>query len=121
MTKKILIVEDNELNRMIYVDILEAHDYTVCSSDGTDVYSVLNDFKPDIILMDILLPRESGFDIITRIRQMDKFKDVPAIALSAFTMKGEEDRYYSAGFNSFIQKPAGIGDLIKEVKKYSHG
>lgn len=118
MTKNILIVEDNNINRKIYADVLAAYGYVTDETDGTDLFEKISSFKPHLILMDILLADCNGIDLVRDIRKNSKYKDLPVIAVTAFAMKGEEEQFYQAGFNSFLPKPTGLDDLLKEVKKF---
>ncbi len=119
MAKKILIVEDNELNMKLFNDLLEAHGYTTLTTrDGTEAYDIVKDKKPDLILMDIQLPEISGFDITRRIKGDNDLKDIPVIAVTAFAMKGDEDKIRECGCNGYISKPISIESFIQTIQTH---
>lgn len=119
MSKKIFIVEDNELNMKLFNDLLEAHGYeTVTTRDGTKALDIAQEAKPDLILMDIQLPEVSGLDITRQIKGDDNLKDIPVIAVTAFAMKGDEDKIRECGCNGYISKPISIGTFIETIKHH---
>jgi two-component system cell cycle response regulator DivK len=119
--KKVLIVEDNQLNAKLFSDILEFNGYKIlCLDDGIDLIKKLEGFSPDIILMDIQLPTISGFDLIKIIRNNAKFKDVPIIAITAFVFKEEIEKIMKAGCNEYLSKPIDIKNFVATVNKYSN-
>lgn len=118
MTQKILIVEDNELNMKLFNDLLEAHGYeTVTTCDGTKALGMAQDEMPDLILMDIQLPEVSGLDITRQIKADDAIKHIPIIAVTAFAMKGDEDKIKECGCNGYISKPISIASFIETIKE----
>ena len=119
MAKKIMIVEDNELNMKLFNDLLEAHGYmTVTTRDGTKALEMARDSKPDLILMDIQLPEVSGLDITRMIKAEDDLKHTPIIAVTAFAMKGDEDKIRECGCNGYISKPISIASFIETIKNH---
>lgn len=119
MAQKILIVEDNELNMKLFNDLLEAHGYiTVTTRDGTKALDMARDSKPDLILMDIQLPEVSGLDITRQIKLEDDLKNIPIIAVTAFAMKGDEDKIRECGCNGYISKPISIASFIETIKNH---
>lgn len=119
MAKKIFIVEDNELNMKLFNDLLEAHGYeTVTTRDGTKALGMAKDSMPDLILMDIQLPEVSGLDITRMIKAEDDLKDIPIIAVTAFAMKGDEDKIRECGCNGYISKPISIGSFIETIQSH---
>ena len=119
MTQKIFIVEDNELNMKLFNDLLDAHGYeTVTTRDGTKALDIAKDSKPDLILMDIQLPEVSGLDITRLIKAEDDLKNIPIIAVTAFAMKGDEDKIRECGCNGYISKPISIGSFIETIKSH---
>ena len=119
MSKKILIVEDNELNMKLFNDLLEAHGYiTVTTRDGTKAVGLANSERPDLILMDIQLPEVSGLDITRQIKENDELKDVPIIAVTAFAMKGDEDKIRECGCNGYVSKPISITTFIETIRSH---
>lgn len=119
MAKKIFIVEDNELNMKLFNDLLEAHGYeTVTTRDGTKALDIAKDSKPDLILMDIQLPEVSGLDITRQIKMDDDLKNIPIIAVTAFAMKGDEDKIRECGCNGYISKPISIVTFIETIQNH---
>jgi two-component system cell cycle response regulator DivK len=119
MKKKVLIVEDNELNMKLFEDLLGAHGYeTVKSKDGKKVLDLARAHKPDLILMDIQLPEVSGLEITQWLKSDAELKSIPVIAVTAFAMKGDEDKIRKGGCEDYISKPISITDFMKVVQKY---
>ncbi len=119
MKKKVLIVEDNELNMKLFEDLLGAHGYdTIKSKDGKKVLDIVREQKPDLILMDIQLPEISGLELTERLKADADLKKIPVIAVTAFAMKGDEDKIRKGGCEDYISKPISITDFIKVVQKY---
>ena len=119
MAKKILIVEDNELNMKLFDDLLGAHGYeTVKTRDGTKVLDIARAQKPDLILMDIQLPEVSGLEVTQMLKKEADLKSIPVIAVTAFAMKGDEDKIRQGGCEDYISKPISITDFMKVVQKY---
>ncbi len=119
MAKKVLIVEDNELNMKLFHDLLEAHGYDVaeCSS-GSEVLNVAREQKPDLILMDIQLPEVSGLDVTKWLKEDQDLKDIPVIAVTAFAMKGDEEKIRDGGCEDYISKPISVTRFLEVVQKY---
>lgn len=119
MSKKILIVEDNELNAKLFKDILEANGYDAIESrDGLNVVAIVKDQRPDLVLMDIQLPNVSGIDIITELKADDALKAIPVIAVTAFAMQEDEDRILASGCESYIAKPIDISQLVETINQH---
>ena len=118
LTKKILIVEDNELNMKLFHDLLDAHGYdTVQTRDGNDAYDLVLEHRPDLVVMDMQLPGVSGLEVTRRIKDDDTLKEVPVIAVTAFAMKGDESRIREAGCEAYIAKPIRIDELMGTVRQ----
>ncbi|MCB1539204.1 MAG: response regulator [Rhodospirillales bacterium] len=119
MRKTVLIVEDNELNMKLFNDLLEAHGYaTVKTRDGTRVLELAREHKPDLILMDIQLPEVSGLDLIRWLKEAADLKSIPVIAITAFAMKGDEDRIRETGCEDYISKPISVLPFIETVRRH---
>lgn len=116
---KILIVEDNALNMKLFNDLLEAHGFkTVKTSDGSQVIELVRTEMPDLILMDIQLPEISGLDLTRTIKDDDDLKSIPIIAVTAFAMKGDEDKIREGGCEGYISKPISVLDFIATIKQH---
>ncbi len=119
MRKKVLIVEDNELNMKLFHDLLEAHDIdTVQTREGALAFNMALEHKPDLIIMDIQLPEISGLDITKQLKENDTLKDIPVIAVTAFAMKGDEQKIREGGCEDYISKPISVSSFIEVVRKH---
>lgn len=117
--KKVLIVEDNELNMKLFNDLLEAHNVgTVQTSNGMEVLELAKAEQPDLILMDIQLPEVSGLDVIKWLKDDADLKDVPVIAVTAFAMKGDEEKIREGGCEDYISKPISVTQFLEVIQKY---
>jgi len=118
MNKTVLIVEDNELNMKLFRDLLQAQEInTIETRDGLQVLEMAREHNPDLILMDIQLPEVSGLDITRHIKAEDDLKNIPIIAVTAFAMKGDEDKIRECGCNGYISKPISIGSFIETIQQ----
>ncbi len=119
MTKTVLVVEDNELNMKLFHDLLEAHGInTIELRSGKDVLDVARQSKPDLILMDIQLPEVSGLDVTKWLKADDELKSIPVIAVTAFAMKGDEQKIREGGCEDYISKPISVTHFMEVVQKY---
>ncbi|AEP10265.1 response regulator [Micavibrio aeruginosavorus] len=119
MTKKVLIVEDNELNMKLFRDLLEAHGIaTVDTKNGNEVLDLARREKPDLILMDIQLPEVSGLDVTRWLKADAELKVIPVIAVTAFAMKGDEQKIREGGCEDYISKPISVMHFIETIQKY---
>lgn len=117
--KKVLIVEDNELNMKLFHDLLEAHGVeTVQARDGKNVLALARENRPDLILMDIQLPEVSGLDVTKWLKDDDDLKSIPVIAVTAFAMKGDEQKIREGGCEDYISKPISVVKFIETVQKF---
>ena len=116
MSKTILIVEDNELNMKLFNDLLQAHGYdTLQTKDGREAVSLIEAHRPDLILMDIQLPKISGLEITRQIKEQDALKHIPVIAVTAFAMKGDEEKIMEGGCDGYIAKPISVPIFLETV------
>ncbi|EIM29531.1 response regulator [Microvirga lotononidis] len=119
MKKTVLIVEDNELNMKLFNDLLEAHGYaTLKTSHGIEAMELARAHKPDLILMDIQLPEVSGLEVTRWLKADDELKSIPVIAITAFAMKGDEERIREGGCEAYMSKPISVSKFIATVKTY---
>ncbi len=120
MAKTVLIVEDNELNMKLFHDLLEAHGYdTLQTRSGVEAITLARRHKPDLILMDIQLPEVSGLDVIKWLKEDDATKSIPVIAVTAFAMKGDEERIREGGCEAYISKPISVSMFLDTVRHYA--
>ncbi len=119
MSKKVLIVEDNELNMKLFHDLLEAHGIdTVETSDGHQVLDLAREHKPNLILMDIQLPEISGLDVTRWLKDDEELKHIPVVAITAFAMKGDEQKIRDGGCEDYISKPISVTRFLDVVDSY---
>jgi len=119
MSKTVMIVEDNELNMKLFNDLLEANGYkTIKTDDGMKALDLARAHKPDLILMDIQLPEVSGLEVTKWLKEDDELHKIPVIAVTAFAMKGDEERIRQGGCEAYISKPISINGFIETVKTY---
>ncbi len=119
MAKTVLIVEDNELNMKLFNDLLRAHGYeTVQSRNGLDGIELARKHRPALILMDIQLPEVSGIDVIRWLKEDDDLKSIPVIAITAFAMKGDEERIRDSGCEAYLSKPISVSKFLETVRNY---
>jgi two-component system cell cycle response regulator DivK len=119
MAKTVLIVEDNPLNMKLFNDLLEAHGYrTLQSTNGMDAMDLARAHRPDLILMDIQLPEVSGLEVTKWIKDDDDLRATPVIAVTAFAMKGDEERIRQGGCEAYISKPISVVKFIETVRSY---
>ena len=119
MPKKILIVEDNELNMKLFSDLLDAHGYeTQQTREGLKAIALARKFKPDLILMDIQLPEVSGLEVTKWIKDDAGLADIPIVAVTAFAMKGDEKRIRDGGCAAYISKPITVSSFLATGRRF---
>ena len=117
--KTVLIVEDNELNMKLFHDLLAAHGYrTLQSRTGMEALRLAREQRPDLILMDIQLPEVSGLEVTKWLKDDEELADIPVIAVTAFAMKGDEERIRSGGCEAYLSKPISVGKFIETVRHF---
>ena len=117
--KKILIVEDNELNMKLFSDLLGAHGYeTRETREGLKAIAIARKYKPDLILMDIQLPEVSGLEVTKWIKNDKNLADIPIVAVTAFAMKGDEKRIKDGGCQAYISKPIAVSSFLATIRKF---
>ncbi|VVT17275.1 response regulator [Rhizobium sp. EC-SD404] len=119
MPKTVLIVEDNELNMKLFRDLIEASGYeTIQTRNGTEAVDLARAHRPDLILMDIQLPEVSGLDVTKWLKADDELHMIPVIAVTAFAMKGDEERIRQGGCEAYISKPISVPRFLETIKTY---
>ena len=122
LEKKLLIVEDNQDSRELVIKILRNRDYQLIEAvDGEDGLEKAIAEQPDIILLDISLPKMGGYDVAKNLRLREEFKHTTIIALTAHAMKGDEEKALQAGFSGYISKPINVRELPGQIEKYVEG
>ncbi|MCJ8141499.1 response regulator [Ancylobacter sp. A5.8] len=119
MSKTVLIVEDNELNMKLFNDLLEAHGYvTLGTRNGIEAMELARKHRPDLILMDIQLPEVSGLDVTRWLKADPELKAIPVIAVTAFAMKGDEERIREGGCEAYLSKPISVAKFLETVRQF---
>ena len=117
--KKVLIVEDNELNMKLFHDLIEAcgHD-TLETRDGIEALKLAREYHPDLILMDIQLPEVSGLEVTRWLKEDDDLRAIPVVAVTAFAMKGDEEKIRQGGCEAYIAKPISVTKFLETVERF---
>jgi two-component system cell cycle response regulator DivK len=119
MAKTVLIVEDNELNMKLFHDLLEAHGYnTVATRNGVEAIDLARRHRPDLILMDIQLPEVSGLEVTKWIKDDPELHAIPVIAVTAFAMKGDEERIRQGGCEAYLSKPISVAKFMETIRRF---
>ena len=117
--RTVLIVEDNELNMKLFHDLLDAHGYqTLQTRSGIEALKIARERRPDLILMDIQLPEVSGLEVTRWLKDDEELREIPVVAVTAFAMKGDEQRIRQGGCEAYISKPISIGTFLETVRRY---
>jgi two-component system cell cycle response regulator DivK len=117
--KRILIVEDNELNMKLLHDVLEAHGYaTITSREGAAALVLARAHRPDLILMDLQLPDISGLDAVRELKAGEETRAIPVIAVTAFAMVGDDRRALASGCDAYVSKPIVLREFIEIVERF---
>ena len=117
--KTILVVEDNELNMKLFRDLLEVQGYRVLQTrDGMEALKLARQHRPDLILMDIQLPGVSGLEVTKWIKDDNTLKAIPIIAVTAFAMKGDEEKIRRGGCEAYLAKPISVMNFLKTVEQF---
>ncbi|RGP41634.1 Phosphate regulon transcriptional regulatory protein [Altererythrobacter insulae] len=118
VAKRILVVEDNDLNRKLFCDVLKANGFDVDPlADGSVVLDTARQNSPDLIIMDIQLPEVSGVDLIEQAKKDLHLQAIPILAVTAYAARGDEERIRAAGAAGYLSKPVSIGPFMNAVKE----
>ena len=119
MPKTILIVEDNDLNMKLFRDLLLANGYnTLHTKNGREAIDIARQHRPDLILMDIQLPELSGLEVTRVLKGDEGLKRIPVIAVTAFAMKGDEEKIREVGCDGYMAKPIAISAFLQTVSRF---
>lgn len=117
--QRILVVEDNRDNMILIVDILESLDFDVIQAhDGEQGVSLASSEQPDLILMDLSLPKMDGWTATRKIKESDDLKEIPIIALTAHAMVGDRERALEAGCDDYMTKPINLQVLATMLTRF---
>lgn len=119
MGNKILYIEDNEQNMYLVTFLLEKHGYQVCSAmDGQQGIDLAAVERPDLILLDIQLPRMDGYAVARNLRSNADLAATPIVAVTSYAIAGDRDKAIAAGCNGYIEKPINPDIFIKQVEEH---
>ena len=119
MSKKVLIVEDNELNMKLFHDLLDSQGYeTLQTREGLQALALARAHHPDLILMDIQLPEISGLEVTKWLKDDEELSHIPVIAVTAFAMKGDEERIRQGGCEAYISKPISVMHFLETIRQH---
>ncbi len=117
--KRILVVEDNELNMKLLNDVLEAHGYEVMSTaQGMVAVAWARQYQPDLILMDLQLPDLSGLEATRQLKSDEETREIPVIAVTAFAMAGDEKKALDHGCDAYVSKPIVLRDFLNLIAEF---
>ena len=119
MSKRILVVEDQEDNRRIMRDLLSAGGYTYLEAvTGDEGLAAARREKPDLILMDIQLPGMDGYEVTRRIKADPALSQIPIIAVTSYALSGDDEKAFAAGCNGYVTKPFSPKLLLAKIREY---
>jgi two-component system cell cycle response regulator DivK len=122
MPTKILIVEDNEDSRELVVKVLKNKGFvTIEASDGEEAIEKTVKEKPELILLDISIPKLDGYQVAKKLKSLEEFCEIPIVALTAHAMKGDREKVIATGFEGYISKPINVRELPDQVRSYLKG
>ncbi len=117
--KTVLIVEDNDMNMNLFDLLLTTAGYqTIQSCNGSEVMGIVESKALDLIVMDIQLPGRSGIDLTKELKANDMFSAIPVIAVTAFSMVGDEEKMRAAGCDDYLAKPLDIEVFLETVARH---
>ncbi len=118
--ERILVVEDNEKNMKLFRDVLAAKGYrTLEATTGREAIELASEHEPDLVLMDIQLPEVSGLDLARQLKNDPALNQIPIIAVTAFALKGDEERIRQGGCDAYIAKPISVTRFIETVRQFA--
>ncbi len=119
--KTVLVVEDNVLNMKLFHTLLQVHGYNVLqTTDGLEALSLARQHRPDMILMDIQLSGISGLEVTKWLKDDETLKTIPVVAITAFAMKGDKERFLESGCEAYIAKPISIANFLQTVERFAN-
>ena len=119
MPKTVLIVEDNELNMKLFHDLLDAQGYeTLQTREGLQALALARLHQPDLILMDIQLPEVSGLEVTQWLKDDEELRSIPVVAVTAFAMKGDEEKIRQGGCEAYLSKPISVAKFFDTIDHF---
>ena len=118
--KRILVVEDNEMNMQLVEFLLEEGGYEIVkAASGEEALSVARSGAPvDLILMDMHLPGASGLNVVQELKRDERTRSIPVLALTAHAMRGDKDRFLQAGCDGYISKPIDVKTFLASIEPF---
>ena len=118
-SKKILVADDSVASRELIREVLEMSSYDVIeATNGEEALRSVEENAPDLVLVDIQMPRLDGYGVLRRLRADPRFANLLVVALTAFAMQGDRERALDAGFDGYITKPVDIASLRQEIRRF---
>jgi CheY-like chemotaxis protein len=115
---KVLIAEDNTVNRELLRELLETRGYAVDEAcDGQVALQMIEQARPDILLLDIGMPVLDGFAVVCKIRENPSLATLPVLAVTAYAMQGDREKILNSGFDGYLSKPVDAVALVEEMKR----
>jgi two-component system cell cycle response regulator DivK len=112
----VLIVEDNELNMKLFNDLLESRGCKIIQTrNGVEAVELARQHRPDLILMDIQLPEVSGLQVTQWLKDDEELRSIPVIAVTAFAMKGDEEKIRQGGCEAYLSKPISVVKFFETI------
>lgn len=119
MSAKVLVVEDNEMNMQLVEYLLEEGGFQILkATSGEDALQIASSDVPDLILMDIHLPGMDGLSVVREMKNSDRTRRIPILALTAHAMRGDKDRFLEAGCDGYISKPIDVKTFVSSIAKF---
>ena len=116
LAKRVLVVEDNELNLKLFCDLLRAHEFeTEPVRDGREAVGRARAFAPHLIVMDIQMPYVTGYELIVQIKADEDLGKIPIMAVTAYAGRDDEERIRAAGADAYVSKPISVARFVEEV------
>ena len=116
MAKRVLVVEDNELNLKLFCDLLRAHDYHAEPvRDGREAVARARDVRPDLVVMDIQMPHVTGYELIVAMKNDPELATIPVMAVTAYAGREDEERIRAAGADAYVSKPISLARFVEAV------
>ena len=119
MTKTVLIVEDNELNMKLFNDLVETRGHRIVQTrSGIAAVELARKHRPDLILMDIQLPEVSGLEVTQWLKDDEELRTIPVVAITAFAMKGDEEKMLQGGCEAYLSKPISVAKFFETIDHF---
>jgi two-component system cell cycle response regulator DivK len=119
VSQLILIVDDNENNRKLARDVLEYAGFeTLEATGGVEGVAFAQERKPDLVLMDIRMPDLNGTEALKLLREDSRTAEIPVVALTSSTMRGDEERFLTQGFDGYLPKPISVREFPDQVRGF---